>query len=359
MATGASSSVTAPDGVPAAPREAGLVFVGGFPSGGTDLVMTVLNAHPDVFLPGEFPLLPALASSYGASVPAPDVDRLVADLRRFDGFHNFVNHHWSNFTTDRRDPVTLGPLPPPIGGRYRVSTVYQHLLGVPEGIRWTGNKTPGNTENIARLRVNFPDARFVVVARDVRDVALSWQRKWAKDPVLAAAKWDRRMRLGLDQLAALPAGRGLLLSFEGLLDDLDGTARSLCHFLGLPFDPAMLRFHERVTKTIRGKPLWGQPLQPGNYGKWRTELGTARVRRIEEVARPAMGRLGYRPAYAVRDRPIRRWEVVRGRVRDALASVTVMNRYHRGGRWTARRRALLFDMRKQLVGARYLRRPHR
>ena len=40
------------------------LFVGGFPSGGTDLLKNILNAHPDIYINGEMPFLYKLAN-YG------------------------------------------------------------------------------------------------------------------------------------------------------------------------------------------------------------------------------------------------------------------------------------------------------
>ena len=314
------------------------------------MLMSVVNAHPQIFIPGEFPMLPAMARSYGSTVRAEDVDRLIADFLRHDGYRNFRNHHWTNFQANQKDDVTLGPLPPADGdGEYSLSVIYRYMLGVPDSVLWTGNKTPSNTEQIDDLRTLFPGARFVVISRDVRDVALSWRRKWGKDEILAAAKWGQRMRAGVDSLAELGETEGLLLSFEQLLDDLPGVCSAICSFLGVGFDSEMLSFHEKTTKIIAGKPNWGKPLVAGNYGKWRGVMSATMVRRIEEIALPTMTVLGYDASAAERHVPITRLERLRGRARDAWATVAVDNRYlqKRGMRkWL---RNVVFESRKLLL----------
>lgn len=327
-----------------------LVFLCGFPSGGTDLLMSVLNAHRQIFIPGEFPLLPAMAHTYGSTVAAHQVEDLIADFLRHDGYRNFRNHHWSNFQANRKDEVTRGPLPPPdADGRYSLSMIYRYLVGVPDSVLWTGNKTPSNTEQISDLRTLFPTARFVVIARDVRDVALSWRRKWGKDEVFAASKWTERMQLGLESLAQLGDSGGLLLTFEQLLDDLPGVCTSICSFLGLRFDSEMLSFHEKATKMIDGKPNWGKPLVAGNYGKWRGVMSPKMVRRIEEIALPTMVALGYDASVADRHIPLTQFERVRGYARDAWATVAVHNRYAQNRGMRTRLRNVLFESKKLLT----------
>ena len=334
-----------------------LVFVCGFPSGGTDLLMSVMNAHPQIFIPGEFPLLPAMARTYGSSVPVADVDRLIADFLRHDGYRNFRNHHWSNFQANRKDEVTLGPLPPADGdGEYSLSVIYRYLLGVPDSVLWTGNKTPSNTEHIEDVRTLFPGARFILIARDVRDVSLSWRRKWGKDEILAAAKWSQRMRIGLDSLAELSDADGLRLSFEQLLDDLPGVCAAICSFLGVAFDAEMLSFHQKTTKVIDGKPNWGKPLVAGNYGKWRGVMSQKMVRRIEEIALPTMIALGYEASAADMHVPVTRWERLRGYGRDAWATIAVHNRYMGDRGLRKRLRNVAFESKKLLSSRRRSRR---
>jgi hypothetical protein len=322
-----------------------MVFLCGVASGGTDIFQNVVNGHPQIFVPGEFPFLPAAAERFGGDVAPDEVDDLVAELRRLDVYNNFVHHHYDNFMANRRDPVELGPPPVPgPNGRVSVSAVFQWLMGVPDGIAWTGNKTPNNSENIDKLRRLFPHARFILIVRDGRDVALSWQRKWGKDPLLAIDKWRRRLArartLSRDFEDDL-----LVVRFETLLEDLEGTCRRICDFLELEMSPDMLHFEQHVHKRIDGKPNWGKPLVRGNYGKWRA-LPPARVRRLEEVAFDELRHWGYEIAYAGGPRPLSRFDRVRGTLRDGYATVFVGNRFQEQERLRERVKQVSLDIHK-------------
>lgn len=72
-----------------------LLFIGGFPSGGTDLTKTILNAHPDIDIAGEMPLLSNLAKKgYGPSTIFNDIQSLsafISDLHKLDVYNRLGN----------------------------------------------------------------------------------------------------------------------------------------------------------------------------------------------------------------------------------------------------------------------------
>ena len=164
----------------------GLVFLCGFPSSGTDLLKNVINAHPDVWINGEFPFLHQLARTYGATVAAEQVRDVIAALQHIDVYHNFANP---------KPKIVL------TRSEYTIAEIYAAML-TEKWWRWKGNKTPQNTEHIDALRVLFPAAKFIVIIRDTRDVALSWWNKWGKHKLLCAHKWNARMLRG-----SPPSGR--------------------------------------------------------------------------------------------------------------------------------------------------------
>jgi len=326
-----------------------MLFLGGVGSGGTDLLMNIVNAHPAIFVVGEMPFLPGLAARTGASVPAGQLDAVATEMRRLDEYNTFGHHHWTNWINDSKENVPLGPPPEPVNGELTVAAIFRWMLGTPADIVWTGNKTPTNTENIDRLTRLFPDARFIVVVRDPRDVAVSWRRRWGRDERLTADKWETRLAAGRRHLRDLPGDRALILHFEDLLTDLDASCREICDFLALDFDPRMLRFHETVTKTIGGQENRGRPVLTGNREKWRTALRKDQVRRVEEIAWEGMRIHGYEPQHATGPRPLSRVERLRGRARDIWAVLFVGSRFQKTNRRRDRIHRILLQAKKHLL----------
>lgn len=293
-----------------------LLFVCGFPSGGTDLTKSILNAHPDVYLNGEMTRLPALAGhQYHAATVFRSMDDIVAfqrTLARLNTWGNIsnLNHDFSPLLMQCGELAMLDVLKLSFSERER---------------RVWGNKTPQNTENIATLHSIFPDARFLIVIRDVRDVCLSWHRKWTKSMPLCAHKWAVRMQTGQRQAASLPSGQALFVRYEDMLTDIERVCREICSFLELPFSPRMLEHHRFTQEIPDGKLKFGERIDPQNQNKWRSALSVIQVRRIEEIAYDAMCTLGYVPAAARGQKALTLMERLSGQCNDIWASLAVGN----------------------------------
>jgi hypothetical protein len=70
--------------------------------------------------------------------------------------------------------------------------------------------------------------------------------------------------------AVMPDDRLLDLSYEALVDDLEGQTRRLLQFCGLPWDRACLSFHEqdRPVRTASA-PQVRQPIFRSSLERWR------------------------------------------------------------------------------------------
>lgn len=304
---------------PSADMSAGhirLVHICGFPSSGTDLLANFMSAHPDICVRGEFPMLARLAREFGATVSREEADDLVKKLLASDVYGNFANR------APRLDDLAHGR------DRIEVAEIYMAML-TSRDIMWCGNKTPQNTENMDALLSLFPETRFVFIVRDIRDVCLSWRRKWGKDIYLCAAKWNARMAKGLRMIEALPKDRVLQLRFEDLVTDPASVGRKVSEFLGLPYDEIFLNYHLQVRAAPDGKKNFGEPIKASSQGNWRGKLTPAETRRIEEVAYPMMIRLGYSPEFAGQARPLTAVGLLAGLAADAWAMFVVGNRYRR------------------------------
>lgn len=318
-------------------RRAGIVHICGFPSGGTTLLRNVMNSHPDIELTGEMPLLPGLASRFGAEIPGALVPEFAAALRRRD-----VRKQLHNGGADLSRFVASPTIA--AGDIYSVMLSESHAT-------WKGNKTPQNTENIERLSRLFPESYFILITRDVRDICLSWRKKWGKDILLCAEKWRSRMLQGCHSVAALPKDRGLIVRYEDILRETDTVGRQICELLGLPFDSRMLAYHEHVSKLTDGRHKnYGRPIDPSNVGKWRASLSGREVHRIEEIAYDTMRHLGYQPDSACGARPITPLEHVIGLGTNSFATAFIGNRYNSNswGRLSARAVSIGIILRRRL-----------
>ena len=286
-----------------APDRAPAPFVVGVARSGTTLLRLQLDAHPDLAIPAETGFGP-LAATFGpgGANPAELLDALVALPT------------WPDLGIEREE---LGPVFAAIedwsvgAGLRAVYTTYADRHGKP---RW-GDKTPGNAAYVDAIARVLPEARFVHLIRDGRDVAASLRglpfAPGDGSVETIAAHWRdtvaRTRRLG----GAVP--HYMEVRYERLVSEPEATLRSVCEFLELSFDEAMLRAHERAEerlaemRSVRVEPggsvlladgtrLAGHVRRPpdaSRAGRWREVLSDHDVTRFERFAGGALAAEGY------------------------------------------------------------------
>jgi hypothetical protein len=188
-----------------------------------------------------------------------------------------------------------------------VTTIF-NFYGETQHKELVGDKTPAYVRSISTLHGLFPEAKFVHIIRDGRDVALSlinWAKSprvvgdrfaaWFEDPLATAALyWEWTVRLGREAGLRLPDHLYHELRYESLVEQPAETSVALCQFLELPYDPAMLRFHVGRTRPSPGldaKHAW-LPVTAG-LRDWRRQMPPEKLDRFEAVAGDLLDELGY------------------------------------------------------------------
>ena len=131
----------------------------------------------------------------------------------------------------------------------------------------------------------WPDARFIHIVRDGRDVARScigmgWAGNvWsgAQRGIDAESLWDR---FGV----TIPADRWFEVKYESLVKQPKEHLQRICDFLGVAFDEAMLNYHEATTYDAPDASLSYQ---------WKRKLSDYDIRLIEARLGDLLTRRGY------------------------------------------------------------------
>jgi hypothetical protein len=160
------------------------------------------------------------------------------------------------------------------------------------------------------LHALWPEAKFVHIIRDGRDVCLSvlnWKKaertagryaSWEEDPVSTTALWwERKVRKAREDGAALGPALYQEMHYEDLVEDPERECKRLCEFLGVAYDDAMIRFHEgreRVEPGRGAKSAWLRVTS--GLRDWRTEMCAGDVERFEAAAGDLIEELGYERA---------------------------------------------------------------
>ena len=156
-----------------------------------------------------------------------------------------------------------------------------------------------NVIHIPFLARAFPEARFIHLIRDGRDVALSYlDADFGVDSVgEAAIYWRRFVRKGRRDGRRL-GPRYREIRYEDLLADPETVLRSLCAFVEIPFDPAMLTYHrqaDRILETTSHREHHERLHLPPTQGlrDWRTQMDGASLTLFEALAGDLLDQVGY------------------------------------------------------------------
>ncbi len=193
---------------------------------------------------------------------------------------------------ERRDfGVAMRAVAPSVRGEYRfqvsdsaalqrLARVYlDRLPALPPGKTRITDKMLGNYRVTGLIHLALPNAKIIHTRRDAVDTCLSCFSKLFSDDLnytYELGELGRFHRAYEDMMEhwreVLPPETILDVQYEDVVDDLEGQARRLLEYCGLPWDDACLSFHEtqRVVRTASVAQV-RQPIYRRSVGKWRPD----------------------------------------------------------------------------------------
>lgn len=258
------------------------VFIGGCGRSGTSLFKEVLNRHPRLACGPETSLfglpfyLPNMSEMWG--IP---LDELVALQRNSAHLVGFAERFGARFLAEE--------------GKQR----------------WV-EKTPNNVRAIGKLLAWFPNARFVHVIRDGRDVVCSLRHHPKRrivngrvvpvtrnNPVsVTALRWVEDTGAGL---VYRDHPRVMEVRYEELVREPDRVFGAVCSFIGERFEPAMLAPGPDASARVSGarpglnlnNPDAGAGISDRSVGRWARDLKPDERQAFVDIAGELLIKLGY------------------------------------------------------------------
>jgi hypothetical protein len=273
--------------------EAPFPFVVGMMRSGTTLMRAMLTSHPDLNIPDEAPFVVEMGRNYRRYERSDglDVERFVSDLRRQRSFA------WLDLTENDVRAALRETSPRSFSDGIRALFRYRARTS---GKARYGNKTPSAVNQMPLIVHLFPEARFIHMLRDGRDVALSHiSIESGHDSVgQVAVGWKRVVQRGRSDGKALGPQRYHEVRYEDLLEDPERILRSICEFIQLPFDAGMLRYYEHAAEIVGSPetaPLDKSVYLPPTKGlrDWRRQMSVPDVQMFEAIAGDLLAELGY------------------------------------------------------------------
>jgi tetratricopeptide (TPR) repeat protein len=233
------------------------VLIVGMPRSGTSLTEQILSSHPSVFGAGEV---------------------------------GYWNGAFNGFEQARARGESVADLVPRIARDY-----LEQLTALSAGALRVIDKRPANFLFAGLIHAVFPRARIIHMQRHPIDTCLSiyFQNffnmgSYANDFDNLAHYYREYVRITNHWRAVLPSTALLEVPYESLIADQEGWTRRMLDFIGLPWDPKCLDFHE-TDRVVITASRWQvrQRITTASAGRWRNyEKHVEPLRRLLAIADP-------------------------------------------------------------------------
>jgi hypothetical protein len=271
------------------------IFIIGTERSGTNLLRLMLNAHSAIAVPHPphiMKLFSPLEPHYGDLGVDRNFRQLINDVCRMVELHTYP---WE-IVPDREQIFCRSADRNLLNVYFQLYDQYRDSTGKR---RWACKST-FMIEHVAEILRYRPEARFIFMVRDGRDVAVSSKKSIFNHfhVYYSARRWQREQRLGLDWLSRLPSEQITLLRYEELITDPEGTIRRLCDFLGEDFEGQMLEYYRsgEARKSGSLSVSWENTAKPvirENANKYRLQLSPREILQFEAICYREMQELGY------------------------------------------------------------------
>ncbi|PQO45973.1 sulfotransferase family protein [Blastopirellula marina] len=236
------------------------IFVVGPLRSGTTLLRLMLDNHSDICNFGEF----EYATKFARGSVFPETSEFIAKLnedRQFCRDQFFINSDLSycelirSFLRQAHERSTKRFISASIHGRFDL------------------------------IKQVWPNARFIFLLRDPRDVARSCiQMGWCGNVWYGSDYWKDVLDRWDGLMAQIEPSDFSVVRYEDLVRNPQSSLAGICDFIGIPYDESMLRFHETSTY---------QPIDVSLAEQWKTKLSKAEIGLVEGKCAGLMRKWGY------------------------------------------------------------------
>jgi len=275
------------------------LFIVGCSRSGTTLLRLMLTQHSELHIPPESEFLLSLhdqADLYGSFDAPHQRWFFIRDLQTTEvsmGAYAFpifgLNIHEAEAAIAARAPTDFAGA---------AAALFEASAREHGKSRW-GDKTPHYVRHIDWLSQAFPEAQFLHMIRDGRDVARSRVEAGFTTSMRRSARhWKEEVQKGRRAGRDLPPSRYRELFYEDLVRDPRSTLREVCEWIHLEYTDRMLHFdregdapipdeHEHLHDNVNN------PVDESRAQAWTRSLASRDVADVEDVAGDLLDALGY------------------------------------------------------------------
>ena len=215
------------------------IFIVSAPRSGSTLMRLILDAHPRIGIPSPawlYEMVGPYLYSYGDLTIQKNLLSLAEDILAAPSIKDWTSQLSAEEMVNDAKESSFGGLYDVLHRKYARDTGKS---------RW-GEKTPRNCFWMDEIKSDFPDAQFVHIIRDGRDMAIDIadSRLWPYSLYSGAHMWEMFVSAAKESGSHFDADSYYEIHYEKLCADPEGELKKLCSFLGEEFSPQMLSHNQ-------------------------------------------------------------------------------------------------------------------
>jgi Sulfotransferase family len=264
------------------------VFITGLPRSGTTLLGNIIDRHPRLAIFVESFFIPQYYYLQVLYWPLTRPEKFLGLAKAI------VNEDASKRNQLKMNPDHLAATEPRNFGRL-LDTLMSDWAAAQGKVRW-GDKSPGYVTKLPMFEKLYPEAKFIHIMRDGRDVWLSLKKLgWETNVVKVARTWEKVLRRARRYGQSVNPSHYYELRYEDLISRPEEELKKIMAFLGEPYTDALLHTGNAKGKNIafKGWPKIHEGIEAGNRNKWEKEMSAEEVALFESQAAPMLRELGY------------------------------------------------------------------
>lgn len=279
-------------------------FIVGVGRSGTTLLRLMLDAHPELAIPPETGFIPMLSALKKKETRSPEAFyRIVTSCAGWIDFNLSKEDFYRDLLRLEKFTLSEG-----------VRCFYLNYAGRFHKTRW-GDKTPVYGLHMPSIEKLLPEARFIHIIRDGRDVALSLRGLWfspGDDTRSLATYWFATVR-DIRQNGQR-CRHYLEVRYEDLVAEPKKELERISKFIELPYTESMEKYYELAQKRLdevrdrydeKGNLLitkegrlalqrWtNHPPDVSRINRWKREMKDEEKVEFESIAGHLLRQLGY------------------------------------------------------------------
>jgi hypothetical protein len=265
-------------------------FIIGRPRSGTTMLKSLFDAHPNIIVPIEFPIIRELSYKYSKKNiwSKQDLTEFFNDISktRFSEFNDTINYFELNKVNQEKLFKDLMECEGNTSFTTVIKVLYLNTFSVfpKENILLFGDKNPIYSMYVKEIFKIFPEAKYIHLIRDYRDHALSLLKlKVYQIPSIAliAYQWKRSLRM-TDKVKRKHPDNFYTIKYEDLVLSPKPEMKKIFDFLGIAFNETILNFNTKIQREFSTATNIDEfknyhnnlinPVNTSSVNKWKTEM---------------------------------------------------------------------------------------